>query len=161
MNFQVIALPSSEFEALYGVSDEELLRRGIRTSIATARPGFPCRVSLQDAEPGTRMFLMHYEHQSVNSPYRSSHAIYVQDGAATASVPVNHVPAVLRVRLLSVRAFDRLGMMIDADVIDGADAAPTFERLLGNDKTAYLHVHNAKRGCYAARVDRVSETQQS
>ncbi|MEO7999907.1 MAG: DUF1203 domain-containing protein [Gemmatimonadaceae bacterium] len=159
MNFQVIALPSTEFEALYGLSDEELQRRGIRTSIANAQPGFPCRVSLKDAEPGARMFLMNYEHQSANSPYRSTHAIYVQDGASTATLPVNEVPDVLRARLLSVRAFDERGMMIDADVVDGNDATPTFERMLSNEKAAYLHVHNAKRGCYAARVDRVSETQ--
>ena len=157
MNFQVIALPSAEFDALYGLSDAELLRRGVRTSIANEQPGFPCRVSLRDAEPGARMFLMNYEHQSANSPYRSTHAIYIQDGAATANVPVNHVPEVLRVRLLSVRAFDRLGMIIDADVVDGNSAASTFQRMLANDQAAYLHVHNAKRGCYAARVDRASE----
>lgn len=154
MNFQVVALPSIEFEKLYGLSDEELSRRGVRTSIANAQPGFPCRVSLTDAEPGARMFLMNYEHQSVNSPYRSTHAIYVQDGATTATVPINHVPDVLRVRLLSVRAFDHHGMITDADVIDGNDAAETFARMLGNHNAAYLHVHNAKRGCFAARVNR-------
>lgn len=159
MSFQVIALPSSEFEALYGLSDEELQRRGVRTSIANAQPGFPCRVTLKDAEPGARMFLMNYEHQSANSPYRSTHAIYVQDGASTATASVNEVPAVLRIRLLSVRAFDTLGMMVDADVVDGNEVAQTFERMLANDKVAYLHVHNAKRGCYAARVERVSEVQ--
>lgn len=159
MSFQVIALPATEFEALYGLSDDELLRRGIRTSIANAQPGFPCRVSLRDAEPGARMFLMNYEHQPTNSPYRSTHAIYVQEGASTARVNANEVPDVLRVRLLSVRAFDSDGMIIDADVIDGNDAAQTFQRMLTNANAEYLHVHNAKRGCYAARVERVSDAQ--
>ena len=154
MNFQVIALPSTTFETLYGLSDDELARRGVRTAIANAQPGFPCRVSLRDAEPGARMFLMNYEHQPVNSPYRSTHAIYVQDGATTAKVAVNEVPGALRGRLLSVRAFDRNGMIIDADVIDGVDASTTFARMLDNEHAAYLHVHNAKRGCFAARVDR-------
>lgn len=154
MNFQVIALPASEFQALYGLSNEELQRRGVRTSIANAQPGFPCRVSLRDADPGARMFLLNYEHQPANSPYRSTHAIYVQDGASTTTVAVNEVPDVLRTRLLSVRAFDSNGMIVDADVVDGHESAPTFQRLLANDKVAYLHVHNAKRGCYAARVDR-------
>lgn len=158
MHFQVNALSANEFETLYGMSDEELLRRGIRTSIANAQPGFPCRVSLKDAEPGARMFLLNYEHQPANSPYRSTHAIYVQDGATTNHVPVDHVPDMLRIRLLSVRAFDHNGMMIDADVIEGTEAASTFTRMLANERAAYLHVHNAKRGCYAARVDRAKSS---
>lgn len=155
MNFQVVALPESEFQALYGLSDEELARRGVRTTIASSNFGFPCRVSMRDADAGARMFLLNYEHQSVNSPYRSTHAIYVQDGAAKADVDINVVPEVLRRRLLSVRAFDRDGMMVDADVVEGTEAASVFQRLLTNEKAAYLHVHNAKRGCYAARVERV------
>ena len=45
-------------------------------------------------------------------------------------------------------------MMIDADLADGANLEVLVERLLANDATAYLHVHYAKRGCYAARVER-------
>ena len=156
MNFQVLALPETEFQALYGLSDAELARRGVRTTIASSSFGYPCRVSMRDADAGARMFLLNYEHQPANSPYRSTHAIYVQDGAVRSDVSVNSVPDVLRARLLSVRAFDADGMMIDADVVEGNDAASVFQRLLANDKAAYLHVHNAKRGCYAARVERVA-----
>ena len=155
MNFQVTALPETAFQALYGLSDAELARRGVRTTIASSSIGYPCRVSLRDADAGARMFLLNYEHQPANSPYRSTHAIYVQDGAVMSNVPVNTVPDVLRTRLLSIRAFDSDGMIVDADVVEGAECAAVFRRLLANDKAAYLHVHNAKRGCYAARVDRV------
>ena len=154
MNFQVVALPETEFQTLYGLSDDELARRGVRTVIASSGSAFPCRVSLRDADVGARMFLLNYEHQPANSPYRSAHAIYVQDGAVRAAVAINTVPDVLRTRLLSIRAFDGNGMIVDADVVEGVEAAPVFERLLQNDKAAYLHVHNAKRGCYAARVER-------
>jgi hypothetical protein len=57
-------------------------------------------------------------------------------------------------RLLSVRAFDVHHMMIDADVGEGTQAAEMFKRFLDNPQTSYLHVHNARRGCYAARVER-------
>ena len=156
MNFQVVALPETAFQALYGLSDDELARRGVRTVIASGGSAFPCRVSLRDADVGARMFLLNYEHQPANSPYRSTHAIYVQDGAVRAAIAINTVPDVLRTRLLSIRAFDGNGMIIDADVAEGAGAAAVFERLLQNDKAAYLHVHNATRGCYAARVVRVA-----
>ncbi|MBC8090009.1 MAG: DUF1203 domain-containing protein [Phycisphaerae bacterium] len=156
MNFQVIALPETAFQPLYGLSDDDLARRGVRPVIALSSSGYPCRVSLRDADAGARMFLLNYEHQPANSPYRSTHAIYVQDGAVSAEVEINTVPAVLRTRLLSIRAFDHDGMIVDADVVEGTEAALAFQRLLANDKTAYLHVHNAKRGCYAARVDRAA-----
>lgn len=156
MDFQVTALPATEFQPLYGLSDDELLRRGVITTTAMSSPGYPCRVSLRDADVGARMFLLNYEHQSANSPYRSTHAIYVQDGAVHADPPMNTVPEVLRARLLSIRAFDRDGMIIDAEVVEGSEAGTAFERLLTNNRAQYLHVHNAKRGCYAARVNRVA-----
>ncbi|HEV8363851.1 MAG TPA: DUF1203 domain-containing protein [Gemmatimonadaceae bacterium] len=64
------------------------------------------------------------------------------------------VPEVLASRLLAVRAFDAQHMMIDAEVCEGAQAAEMFERFLVNPKTSYLQMHNARRGCYAARVER-------
>ena len=60
----------------------------------------------------------------------------------------------LRRRLLSVRAFDDAGMMLDADITEGTELEALIERLLANDAAAYLHVHFAKRGCYAARIER-------
>jgi hypothetical protein len=45
-------------------------------------------------------------------------------------------------------------MMIDAEVCEGAQAAEMFERFLANPQSSYLQVHNARRGCYAARIER-------
>lgn len=143
MNDRVVALAETEFQALYGLHDDELARRGVRTVIASSGSAFPCRVSLRDANVGARMLLLNYEHQAADSPYRSAHAIYVQDGAVRAAVAIHTVPDVLRTRLLSIRAFDSDGMIVEADVVEGVVAASVFERLLLNDKTAYLHVHNA------------------
>jgi hypothetical protein len=154
MAFRVVGLSETSFQHLYGLSDSALAERGVVVATSTGEVGFPCRVSLRDASAGARMLLMNYEHQSVRSPYQSSHAIYVQDGATRTDVSVNEVPDVLRRRLLSIRAFDQEGMIVDADVVDGNDAARVFDRLLTNERVDYLHVHNAKRGCYAARVER-------
>ncbi|HYK64321.1 MAG TPA: DUF1203 domain-containing protein, partial [Patescibacteria group bacterium] len=86
--------------------------------------------------------------------YRAKHAIYVRKVADRAYDAVDVVPDVLRSRLLAIRAFDAEHMMIDAEVCEGDAAASVFERLLGNPEASYLQVHNAKRGCYAARVER-------
>jgi hypothetical protein len=89
------------------------------------------------------------------TPYRASHAIFVREGAAETASFVDEVPASLRARLLSVRAFDARGMLLGADVVDGAHLEVLVARLFAEEAAAYLHVHNAKAGCYAARVDRV------
>ena len=66
----------------------------------------------------------------------------------------DHLPEVMRRRLLSLRAFSAEGSMVDADVIEGREAAPLIERLLGNPQVAYIHAQYAKPGCYAARIER-------
>jgi hypothetical protein len=67
---------------------------------------------------------------------------------------VDIVPDAMRRRLLSLRAFDAAGMMIDADIVDGLDAESLIDRLLADRRAAYLHAHYARRGCFAARIDR-------
>ncbi len=154
MPFRVVGLPSSLFRPLYGLPDRELAARGVEVMVANEMPGFPCRVSLRDALPGTRMLLLGFEHQPADTPYRSRHAIFVEDGAEDAHPEPGEVPEVLARRTLSVRAFDASGHMLDGVVVAGREAAPLFERLLAVPETAYLHIHNAGRGCYAARVER-------
>jgi hypothetical protein len=109
---------------------------------------------MEHARPGEELLLLNFEHQPANTPYRATHAIYVRKAADRAFDAVDTIPEVLESRLLAIRAFDAQHLMIDAEVCDGAEAADLFERFLANPQTSYLHVHNAKRGCYAARVER-------
>jgi len=45
-------------------------------------------------------------------------------------------------------------MMLDAEVVLGHDLEPIIQRMLSVDAVDFLHIHNAKRGCFLARVDR-------
>lgn len=122
---------------------------------ATTKPGFPCRVSLADAEVGEELILVNYEHQPSNSPYRAAHAIFVRRGVEQVQPAVGEVPELFRGRVLSLRAFNNQGMIVAADLVDGNDLGPALNRLLANPAAAYIHIHYAKFGCYAARADRV------
>lgn len=153
MGFRITGLPAEQFAGLFSLSDQELAARGAVRRIADAKPGYPCRVSLTDAEPGQEVILTHFEHHAVDSPFRASHAIYVRKGEKTYEA-IDQVPEQLRLRLLSVRAFDDKGMLVGADVVDGKELEGAIERLLGDDRADYLHVHYAKPGCYAARIER-------
>jgi len=153
MSFRISGLPLAPFAPLFGLSDAELAARGVVRRVADKRPGFPCRVSLVDAEPGETVLLLNYEHLPVETPYRSRHAIYVRENATEAHLAPGEVPELLRTRLLSLRAFDQTGMMRDADVVHGSEVEPIIEHMLTQPDVAYIHIHNAKPGCFAARID--------
>lgn len=154
MTFQITALPAEPFADLFALSDQDLADRLAVRVIADAKPGYPCRVSLADAEPGEELILVNHQHQAAASPYRATHAVYVRRGAAQAQPAIGEVPDQLRARTLSLRAFDADGMMVATDLAEGGVLAPALDRLLADPKAAYVHVHFARAGCYAARVDR-------
>jgi hypothetical protein len=154
MNFQITGLPLSQFAPLFSLTDQELAQRDAVRVVSDGRSGYPCRVSLQDTQAGESLILVNYEHLAVASPYRSRHAVYVREAATEAELDVNEVPALFRSRLLSLRAFDGKGMMKAADVAPGTAIENLIEELFADNATEYLHVHYAKPGCYAARVDR-------
>ena len=154
MTFQISALKAEQFSHLFGLDDAALRAMGVTPMTADAVPGFPCRVSLEDAPIGSRVLLLNHEHQDADTPFRSRHAIFVAEGADEAQPAAGEIPQQLRRRLLSIRAFSAQGMMLDADVVEGEDAETLIARLFDNPWAAYLHVHFARRGCYAARVER-------
>ena len=154
MSFRISGIDPAPFASLFGLPDAELARRGVRRMVVDAKPGFPDRIELRDLAPGETALLLNHVHQPADTPYRASHAIFIREGAATAFEAVDDIPEVLACRPLSLRAFDADHMMVDADLIDGRAAAPAIERMLADPCVAYLHVHYAKRGCYAARIDR-------
>jgi Protein of unknown function (DUF1203) len=159
MDFRISGLPAAPFIPLFSMTDAQLRTLGARRVIATAdfAPSMPpCRVSLRDAEPGQASILLHYTHLDVpTSPYRAGGPIYVQEGVCETASFVNHVPAQQRTRLLSLRAYDQDGLMVDADVADGTKLEALIDRFLRRADVAFLHAHNARRGCYSCRIDRV------
>ena len=154
MSFQISGLPLARFAPLFSMSDEALAAFQIVRRVADRKPGFPCRVSLRDADPGERVLLLNFAHQPAGTPYRSTHAIFVREAATEAVPQPGEIPEVIRLRLISARAFDTDDMMVDADVVHGRELEPVIERMFADERVAYLHLHNAKPGCYAARVDR-------
>jgi len=155
VNFRITGLAPEQFQNLYGLDDAELAARGVKRYVVDATPSFPDRVEMRDLELGEHALLMNFTHLDSASPYRSSHAIFVREGASERYDRLNEVPPVMRIRQLSVRAFDEDDMMLEAEVIDGASIESLIERFFADPAVAYMHVHNAKRGCYSGRIDRV------
>jgi hypothetical protein len=154
MSFQIVALDPAPFVPLFALSDAELAERHIVRRVADKAVGFPCRVSLADADLGDMLLLLNHEHLPVASPYRAAHAIYVRKGVAQAHPELGEVPDVIARRLISARGYDEAGLMTDADVASGAEVTLLIERLFADPATSYIHLHNARPGCFAASVVR-------
>jgi Protein of unknown function (DUF1203) len=153
MNFRIRGLDPQPFAPLFAMTDTELAGRRARRMVVDGEGAYPCRVALADAPAGTPIILLNYEHQAGDTPYRSSHAIFVSP-AREAFDAVGAIPPSLRARLLSIRAFDASDLMVDADVVDGREAEGLIGRLLDRPDVSYLHAHYARRGCFAARIER-------
>lgn len=154
MTFQFHALSPEPFAALFALDDDALHARGTRRVRATAPVGFPCRVSLADAEPGDSLVLVHHLHHDVPTPFRASGPVYVREGAVQARPTPGEVPAFLRVRVVSLRGYDAGGMMQQADVVDGGGIDAALAGLFANAAVAYVDVHSAKPGCFLCRATR-------
>src|SRR6266446_6064968 len=127
-NFRIVGLPLTQFEPLFSLDDSELAQKGARRLIVDAKPGFPCRVSLQDAEIG--------------------------ESAKEIELAPGEIPDVVTSRVMSVRAYNDKGMMVNAAVIPGKELESQIEKFFDDAKVSYLHLHNAGAGCYSCRVER-------
>ncbi|MEP3275294.1 MAG: DUF1203 domain-containing protein [Stappiaceae bacterium] len=152
MSFQIQALAAEQFSDLFPLSDNLLAGRSARRMVVDSNPGFPCRISLRDAEIGENVVLVNFEHQPNETPFKAAHAIFVREGVSQAMPAPGEVPDMLSSRLLSIRAFDELHMMIDARTAEGEAVAVCIGELFDDPTVAYIHLHFAAPGCYAAKV---------
>ena len=154
MTYAVTGLPLDEFRPLFALSDQDLAARGVIRKTADSKPGYPCRITLRDAEPGDTVLLMNFESHSVATPYRSAYAIYVNESADETVRTVDAVPQVFQGRPIALRIFNDEGMLIGADLAREEAVDGAIRRAFENPRAAYIHAHNAAHGCYAARIDR-------
>jgi hypothetical protein len=153
-NFQIKALQDGEFSTLFKLTDSELEKMSAIKMMVDKKPAFPCRVSLQDAEVGEEVILLSYPHHPVNSPYRSAGPIFIRKNAVTAKLDVNEIPQMLDHRLLSLRSYDKAGMMKEAVVSEGRELKDALGKAFADPEVEYIHIHNAKPGCYNCKVER-------
>ena len=153
-NFRIVGLSHAHFEPLFSLNEKDLAAKGAQRIIVDAKPGFPCRVGLADAEIGETVILVPFVHHDVESPYRASGPIFVRESATEAQVAVGEIPEVVTTRTMSVRAYDENGIMLDGSVVPGAQIETQIRKLFADPRIEYLHLHNAGAGCYSCKVER-------
>ncbi|MCA8886382.1 MAG: DUF1203 domain-containing protein [Hyphomonadaceae bacterium] len=153
MTFQITGLDPAPFAHLHAMSDEQLATGGAQRVRVAQKPAAPCRISLDDAEIGENVILLNYTHQGAETPYHQQGPIFIRETNARFAAQ-NVIPPALARRTLSLRGFDADNMMIEADLAEGAEAQRLIERFFANPDVAYVHAHYARRGCFAALIER-------
>jgi len=154
MSFRIRGLSPAAFAPLFGLDDAALQPINARRVLVEAPDSAPCRITLEDAAPGERLLLVPYEHQGAASPFRASGPIYVRETDRPAYDQVRTIPRALAIRTLSARAYDREGMMVKGQLVEGSRLGPLLEAWLAAREVDVVHLHYASRGCYAARAER-------
>jgi len=154
MTFQIRGLDTEPFAKLFRLDDAALDALGARRVIADAADMYPCRIALERVAEGEELLLLNHAHQTnPDSPYRSAGPIFVSRSAKTGSYR-GELPPMLRDRLLSLRAYDANAFIVDAEVGEGGEVVSLIERFFSNPQVAHVDAHFARRGCFAARIER-------
>ena len=151
MTYRIAGLDPAPYKPLFGLSDDDLAKRGI-VRMTVTDPTFPCRVSLVDRPIGEEVLLLNHVSHDVANPYRASHAIFVADTKRAEFI--DEIPPAFETRVLSLRGFDRHGMMIEAMLAQPGEADAGIRKLFENSEVETIHAHNAVRGCFSARIAR-------
>jgi hypothetical protein len=154
MGFKILALDDNEFESYFNLSDYELEKIGGKRMIVDENPGFPCRVSLEDAKIGEEVILIPFEFHKTEGPYQAKGPIFIRKGVKTNELKTNEVPVMLNHRLLSFRGYDKNGLMKTAITEKGDKTKDVIEKIFDIDEIEYIQIHNSSPGCYNCEVRR-------
>lgn len=154
MTYTIQGLDPARFAPLFAMKDGELAdHRAVRVR-AAASAGFPCRVSLRDADEGDELVLVHHVNHDVETPYRNAFAIYVRKDAGEAARFIDECPPVFAGRPIALRGYDGSGMLVGARLAIPGGADALIRELLDDPQVAYIDAHNAAHGCFSARIQR-------
>jgi hypothetical protein len=153
MTYRLEGLAPDAFRSLFDLDDAALARIGARRVVADKAEAYPCRVGLRWAEPGERLLLLNYMHQpEAGSPYRASGPIYVAEGSVAPGRYEGALPRMIAERLVSLRAYDAEALIVEAEVAEGEGTGDLLDRYLARPDVTEVHIHFARRGCFAARA---------
>ncbi len=154
MTYRIEGLAREAYDHLIGLGDDALEELGARRVVADSKPGFPCRATLEDAEPGERLILFNHVSNDVPNPFRSAYAVYVRESARARAAYVDETPPVFEGRALGLRGLDREGMLRGAMLALPGEADLKIRALFDRPEIETIHAHNAAAGCFAARIVR-------
>ena len=154
MAYRIEGLAPEAFASLFGMMDGELAARGAMRVRADAPTGYPCRVSLRDADEGEELVLLNHVSHDVDGPFRTAYAIYVRRAAAAPASFEDEAPPYLDSRTLSLRGFGADGLLKHGLLAMPGEADGRIRELFERPEVDTIHAHAATYGCFLARIER-------
>ena len=154
MAYRIEGLAPQAFESLFAMMDGELAARGAMRVTADSPTGFPCRVSLRDADEGEELVLLNHVSHDVKGPFRTTYAIYVRRDAEAPASFTDEAPPYLDSRTLSLRGFGADGLLKHGLLAMPGEADAKIRALLERPEVDTIHAHAATYGCFLARIER-------
>ncbi len=154
MTLRIHAIPESFAEHVRHFRRDGHGNVDLTPQVVTEAHSAPCRVCLEDARVGEAVLLCTYSPFERPGPYATIGPIFVHAHRCTPFAPGAPMTDAIARRLLSLRAYDRGGRMVAADVIEGRELESLAQRLFEDPAASLLHVHHARAGCFACRIER-------
>ncbi len=145
---------SNELKEQLEQGTTELLGNPVTTVIADAKPGYPCRLSLEDAEPGEALYLFSHTPFSCANAYRETGPVFIRKNAKPAKLPINELPDVAYARSIIFRAYDSEGTILSASPAEAGDLSGTLGRLLDDKHVDFVHLRAVVSGCFLCKARR-------
>ena len=123
-----------------------------------AEGGEPCRDVLRRARQGEELILASFSAFEKTGPYKEYGPIFVlahesgeavERGAVEIGADANYLRS-----QFAIRAYSSDEEIIDAALVQSADAQRVVEEFFARAETAFLHVRFPAYGCFACRLDR-------
>jgi hypothetical protein len=154
MNDFVIETISGRLQQGLKQGVNQVLGNPVTTVVADAKPGYPCRLSLEDAEVGEELYLFSHSPFPMANPYRETGPVYVRKNAAPASLAVNEIPEIALARSIIVRAYSAAGTMVSASPAASDEIVATIRALFQDKAVEFVHLRAAVTGCFLCEARR-------
>lgn len=152
---RVAEIPSDFLKQVRAESRDAL---GQQVKRVIAEGGEPCRDVLRRANKGEELILASFSPFAKPGPYHEYGPIFVLANESAEDVERQAVPAgadgnYLQ-RRFAIRAYSENEEILDAALVEPAEAQETVDRFFARADTAFLHVRFPSYGCFACRLDR-------
>ncbi len=156
MTVRFVALPSEVVAALQA-GGPDANGQTPEVHVADESGGLPCRHCLTRIRAGERYLVLAYRPFPTAQPYAETGPIFLHADQCPSFDGSARIPEILTNRPEFVmRGYDDLDRIVydRCEVVPGDRIAPDAERLLEDERVAYLHVRARASTCYQCRIER-------
>lgn len=127
---------------------------------ATVDPegGEPLRCCLRESAPGERTALIAYRPFPWDGIYAEVGPVFIHRDQCPGYQAADAYPEGFRHRQQILRAYGHDRTIVDAEIVEGADAEDAVSALLARPDVDFIHSRNVAYGCFMFTIHRPGET---